>query len=551
MYWKLKATLLKNAWTRYGREKRLKVIILLTLAAFFGLGEYTFFFKIFIYLREEVEFLSKHLTVQLINIMNLTFLSMLFFSNLTNAIYYFFISDDLELLISFPVKTEKLVLYRYVENTFASSWMVVIAILPFYLALFHSFNLPWIFLFKSIAIYLPYFFMLSAMGCLVTFLIVNFFPAKRAYQILWSLSALFIATIFVVIRLIRPERLFRRTTEGEFMNFLKGLETPDYPYLPSTWITKGLSGMIFEKSADEYYYYFWVLVFTALLAFGVFYVIAGKIYPACFTRSRASFRKKGRKTAIINWIGGIFNFSPVMKNFFLKDFKEVTRDTGQWSQILLLLGLVFVYLFSIKSLPIEQVITMNLVAFLNTGILGFIMAALINRFVFPSFSVEGKVMWVIKCFPLSLKEVFLAKSFLFFVPLFLFGCLLSILSNYLLKVDAFIYLFTFLNLFTITGVLVVLGLSIGMMYPKFKYSNVTEVSFSYGGIVYMLTSMIYVGACLILQARPVYVYLRSKIFSQSVHYGSFFIVFSIFFISSAAFCYYCYRRGLRAWEGWE
>lgn len=551
MYARLKLRILKNVWLKYSGENRLKVFLIIFLAVLFLLGEYRFFYKIFVYLREEVEILSKHLTVQLINIMNLTFLSMLFFSNLTNAIYYFFVSEDLELLIPLPIKTGRLILYRYIENTFASSWMVLVAIIPFYTAIAKSFNLSWHFIPISLTLYIPYFLLLSALGAMLTLLIVNFFTAKRAYQILWSISALFIAFIFVIIRLIRPERLFKKTTESEFMDFLKALEAPDYPYLPSTWLTKGQTSLIFSKSYSDYFLYLSLLTLFFVFSFSIFFFITRKIYKKCYTRSKTSFRKKGKKNLPFDKPLKLLPLSPTVRQFLLKDAKDVIRDTGQWSQLLLLLGLVFVYLFSIKSLPIEKTITVNMVAFLNTGILGFIMAALINRFVFPSFSVEGKVMWVLKSFPINIKQVFVAKSVLYFIPLFLFGILLSFMSNFLLKTDTFIYIFTFLNVFTITAVLVFMALSIGLLFPKFKFSNVTEVSFSYGGIVYMLTSMLYIGFGLVLQARPVYVYLRNKLFYRTENYEYFFLFYAFFLLLSVLLCIYSYKKALKNFEHWE
>lgn len=385
----------------------------------------------------------------------------------------------------------------------------------------------------------------------MTMLIVRFFPAKRAYQILWSISAIFIGVIFIVIRLIRPERLFRKTEEAEFLTFIKSLETPDYPYLPSTWISRAISALNFDNSYKSYFIEFGFLLIFFLISFVIFIVLAKNIYQDSFTRSRASFRKKTSKAILLDKFVNIFPFNKTLKNFYLKDIKDLLRDPGQWSQMLLLFGLVFVYLFSVKSLPIEKVITINMVAFFNTGILSFIMAALVNRFVFPSFSVEGRSLWILKSFPVKIKDVFMGKFFLYIIPLLLFAIFLSLMSNYLLGVDRFIYLFTFLNVVTITSVLVFLGLTIGMIYPKFKYSNVTEVSFSYGGIMYMLISMIYVGIGLVLQAGPVYIYLRSKIFSKALNYGNYFIIYSVFLLVSVVICYYFYKKGKEAIANWE
>ncbi len=551
MFFNLKKAMLINTWRKYGREKRLRAYLIIILALLFLMGEYRFFYKIFTYLREEVEILSKQLSVQLINILNLTFLSMLFFSNLTNAIYYFFLSDDLELLISYPIKKSRLLIQRFFENTIASSWMVLMAMFPFYLAYIYSFGFNLYILFLIMFLYLPFFLGLSALGSIITMLIVRYFPAKRAYQILWSISAIFIGLIFVIIRLIRPERLFRKTEEAEFLTFIKSIETPDYPYLPSTWISKGIIALSFDGSYTGFINQLILLIGFFVLSYGIFFFVSDRIYPDSFTRSRASFRKKSNRSLLLDRIVNTLPISKSLRSFYLKDIKDLIRDPGQWSQLLLLIGLVFVYLFSIKSLPIEKVITVNMVAFFNTGILAFIMAALINRFVFPAFSIEGRSVWILKSFPVRIGEIFVSKFLLYCLPLLFFGISLSVVSNYLLKVDRFIYIFTLLNVITITLVLVFLGLATGMIYPKFNYSNVTEVSFSYGGIVYMLISMIYVGISLIIQARPVYIYLKSKIFAQAISFGSYFLIFSVFLVASVLLCLYFYRKSMEAIAHWE
>lgn len=538
--------MLRNAVTRYGRDYRLKALLLVALAALFAFGEFRFFFKIFTYLREEAEYLSRHLTVQLVNILNITILSMLFFSNLTNAIYYFFVSYDLELLLSMPFGTRRLIVNRYIENTFASSWMPLVALVPFYAALAASFDLPLSFAVKAAFLHLPFFFLMSGIGAMVTLLVVNFFPARRAYQVLWSLSALFIAVLVVVVRMIRPERLFRPGLDDEFMGFLKGLEAPDYPYLPSTWLTQGITAATFDL--DGYGRYAALLFVTAAVSVTLFVVVAPRIYLRCFSRAHTGDRRKGRRSAVTDRVAAAIGTTPVMRSFIAKDIKEIIRDTGQWSQLLLLLGLVFVYLFSVKSLPIQHAITMNIVAFLNTGILGFIVAALVNRFVFPAFSAEGRVLWVIRTLPVNVAEVFWGKAVLYFIPLFAFGGTIALLSNWVLGVDRFIWAFTALNVFVIIATLTVLGLATGMLYPKFRYTNITEVSFSYGGIVYMLGSMLYIGAGLVLQARPMYVYLRSTYLSQAVSYWSFGVFFLLFAGLSAVLCAVAYRRAMAAWR---
>ena len=48
----------------------------------------------------------------------------------------------------------------------------------------------------------------------------------------------------------------------------------------------------------------------------------------------------------------------------------------------------------------------------------------------------------------------------------------------------------------------------GAMYPKFDYENISEISSGTGAILFIISSLIYVGVVLILGARPMYVHFK-------------------------------------------
>jgi ABC-2 type transport system permease protein len=58
----------------------------------------------------------------------------------------------------------------------------------------------------------------------------------------------------------------------------------------------------------------------------------------------------------------------------------------------------------------------------------------------------------------------------------------------------------------------VVGMAVGMgaMYPKFDYENISEISSGTGGILFIISSLIYVGLVLILGARPMYLHFKQR-----------------------------------------
>jgi ABC-2 type transport system permease protein len=147
-------------------------------------------------------------------------------------------------------------------------------------------------------------------------------------------------------------------------------------------------------------------------------------------------------------------------------------------------------------LPLENKVFRNVVSVLNVGLIGFVMAVLISRFVFTSISVEGKSMWSIYTRPVIMQKFLASKFRMFFPPLLLIAELLVVVSNQLLEVDAFVMKVSVAGVFLLTFGLTSLGLGLGTLYPKFDHENISEISSSSGGVLFMILALSYIGLVL-------------------------------------------------------
>ena len=99
------------------------------------------------------------------------------------------------------------------------------------------------------------------------------------------------------------------------------------------------------------------------------------------------------------------------------------RDVSQWSQLLLLLALMLVYLYNFRVLDLERVpymsgIVKNVYALINLGMAGFVMATVAVRFVFPAVSAEGAAFWIIRTAPIAPRDFLWSKFWTGLVPVF-------------------------------------------------------------------------------------------------------------------------------------
>ena len=109
------------------------------------------------------------------------------------------------------------------------------------------------------------------------------------------------------------------------------------------------------------------------------------------------------------------------KHLLIKDLKVFLRDVSQWSQLLLLLALMLVYLYNFRVLDLDRIPYMsgflkNVYAFLNLAMAGFVMSTVTVRFVFPAVSAEGAAFWIIRTAPISLRDFLWSKFWTGLVP---------------------------------------------------------------------------------------------------------------------------------------
>jgi ABC-2 type transport system permease protein len=126
------------------------------------------------------------------------------------------------------------------------------------------------------------------------------------------------------------------------------------------------------------------------------------------------------------------------------------------------------------------------------------------RFVFPAVSLEGASFWIIRSAPLSIRDFLWAKFWSSLLPLLVLSEILIVFSNTLLKVTPFMMALGIGTVFMMTFGITAMGVGLGAVFPKFKHENVAQIPTGFGGIVYMLLTMLFIGVVITLEAWPVY-----------------------------------------------
>src|SRR5207237_416097 len=185
---------------------------------------------------------------------------------------------------------------------------------------------------------------------------------------------------------------------------------------------------------------------------------------------------------------------------YWKDRKLFVRDVKHWSQLMLILSLVIVYLFSVWRMPLDTPNLKSLVSFLNIGAAGFVLAALALRFAFPAVSMEGKAFWLVRSAPVTVGELLFEKLLSCALPMTALGAVLIALTNHILQADAFVSVLSLGSIVVISFTLCGMGVAFGAIFPRFDIENIHQIESSAGGFAYMACSMGYVGATVAIEA---------------------------------------------------
>jgi ABC-2 type transport system permease protein len=496
---------------RQEREGSRAKFLLLALA---GLGFWTAVFgiayRVLSYI-QRVQDLGTLLAGKMLGVILLAFLSILLLSNVITALSTFFLAKDLDLLVAAPISWTRLYLSKLFETIVHSSWMVGLLALPILTAYGIVFSGGPLFPFVAVAAILPYLVLPAVAGTIFTVVLVNVFPARRTRELLGLVGIGAVAVLVLLLRFIRPEQLARPEGFRSFVDYLTALKAPTSPWLPSQWSADMIMNWLTRVSDPWPIAKLWVL---GALALGVGAAVHRRLFLLGYSKAQEGAERKVRRPLRGPAARALAWLPPQKREFLFKDVRLFFRDNTQWSQLILLVVLLMIYIFNIKSLPIhsgERVpfALVTIISFLNLGLAGFVLSAVAARFIFPAISLEGRQMWLLRSSPLDPQAMLWSKYWMGTVPLLVLAIGITALTNSLLRVSPFMMWVSLATIVLYTMAVSALALTFGVFYPQFGTENAAQIPTSFGGIVYMMTSLCLLAVVIMIEALPVTAELRA------------------------------------------
>lgn len=501
------------------------------------------------------------LVSKLLEMLFLSLFFMILFSCIISALSSFYLNEELQLLIVSPQSITSIFFSRFITMTFESSWMVLIFFTPAFYAfatiLKASYVAYFVFpLFLGIFIIIP-----NLMGAFFALSLATFFPVRQMKKVFQFLSIIMLTVLVFFLRSLQAEKLINPSYFKDVSQYILGLKNPLLEYSPSFWFHKA-SVLLFKAEYKEAFVVILPITGIIIVSFILLNIFAKKLYLKSW---QISMEAVNNQVLGLEWLRSILIypfrfFSSPTRVIATKEITFFLRDPAFFSQIFMMTAIVFVYGYNLTILPLKDLSTLysgeinDTLVYMNGPFIGFILAAIAMRFVFPSISMEGRAFWAMKASPLSARRIVVSKYFLYLLPMLFCGLVLCAVTNSLFAVTTkWLMWVSYVNVILQTVVITALAIGLGTLYASFEANSPLKIAGSYGGMVYMMLCAAFAFNLLFIEAYPVFRYFFRHIYlvnsSISVWVNS--ICAIVLVICSVGWVIMPLRKGMEEIERYE
>jgi ABC-2 type transport system permease protein len=161
-------------------------------------------------------------------------------------------------------------------------------------------------------------------------------------------------------------------------------------------------------------------------------------------------------------------------------------------------------------------------------------------------------MWLLRSSPLDLKALIWSKYWVGTVPLLVLALIITVFTNVILQATPFMMGVGVGTIFLLTLAISAMALGFGALYPQFETENAAQIPTSFGGLVFMMTTIALLALVIVIEAVPVYTYLRANWEQQPVPVDAVMIgAFALVAVLCIGITLGSLRVGLKRMEGFE
>ena len=421
----------------------------------------------------------------------------LVFTGLATALYTMYLSKDLDLLLSLPIKERTIFAYKFWETLAGNSAFFVVLGVPVLVAYGVATGASLLFYLTLPPIVVLLLMIPTGVCVLLIMPLMRLIPANRAREIVAAIGGLLIAVFYLLW--FRFGAATAPTVEpgvsGSMEPIRALLDAPILNVPPGSWISETLAG----AATLELGRFFAGLLPFAALSVGM-YVLSLAVSGWAYATGRARATESGGRVRSTGWAGKLLVPLPQdIRAVVVKDLTSLPRDLRRLVNVVVpvVMGLAFGFFYFSGDQPVMQVPS-RFIPYLTMA--GFAAMASMSG---PAQSVggEGRSYWFIVASPISAWRLLTAK----WITAVLIGTIATLLGVLVVSLVSGLYLPGLLTGLAVgillSAILDLYTVGVAAMYPRFDWENPNQVVTTGGGWVMMvclggLAALVALGATL-------------------------------------------------------
>jgi ABC-2 type transport system permease protein len=425
----------------------------------------------------------------------------------------FYMSRDIELLVSSPLPSAAFLRGKAFEVGLSAAWIAIVFSTPLYLAFGASTHAHWLY-FVCVPIILANLLLVAVLaGILLTIILLASVPARISRVLPVVIFFLALGLLLCVLQLIPQgsllERVSRPQRTAELYTWLS------HPLIPTSWIGAAVESLQQGKFAPAAK----VLVTLVLITAGIWSVLAitfRRVYSATYSKYHSgsgifSDLARLRHSKKVLWCPE--RLRPI-RALVTREFYSFTRDLTHTVQLALLLTISLLYLYNLKGVEAPTHVNTSVLrlwdiclVFSSVALSSIILLSICARFVFPSISLEGQTFWLLQTAPTSWREILRAKYIGWFIPICCISAIVFSAGGLSLGLEPIIIVCLIAIGAILSHGLVALGVGFGARFARFDWEHPTELSTSWGSLIYTVLALVLLGLSMIPVASIIGLYL--------------------------------------------
>jgi Putative ATP-binding cassette len=441
--------------------------------------------------------------------------SVLILSCIVTALPAFFLSKDLELLAAAPIPQATFFFSRFLQVVAEGGAIALLLVVPLLAGYGLSFGGGVLWPVIAFAAWLPLWLTATSLGCIAVYLLVALVPPTRA-QFAFRLIGLgmCVGAVYVMQR-VEPAHLTQLGTKA-ISEVIRMLDVPLSPWLPTEWAARVLKNWLDGYWDPQPLAWLWLLAAAALAtAYGSFRLLYARGISAVRSAGRSDHPPSPLTKPLHLLLSPI---RPARRELLLKEMRLLGRDAALWSQFVLLIPLVLVYVVGVSVLPtgggaMPQLVT-SILPVVNVGLAGMVLAAVTSRLVLPTIAAEGTMWWLLRAAPVHVRDIIFAKYWAATGPLALVAVGIVGLTSLLLGTAPIVMALSMAAVASLMFAQAALALYIGSIDPRFDAETAVNQTVTWQGILFLASAGLLTMAVALALAPAMYWYARSVAFHE-------------------------------------